>query len=180
MKRLKKTLKWTGIVLGGLAAILLIANAVFVWTTDARLNGQLDEIRKAGDPLTLADLARKPIPPETNAATYLRRAEPEVLAIETEIGQWIEKVKDKNLDLLSYYGNFFGETRPVPEKMRKAMTAIYAAHPKAIPLLQQAADCPDYDPQLDFSLSPENSSPNCFRSFNGFAAIQESSAIVHG
>ncbi len=39
MKRLKKTLKWTGIVLGALVAILLIANAVFVWTTDARLNG---------------------------------------------------------------------------------------------------------------------------------------------
>ena len=64
-------------------------------------------------------------------------------------------MKDKDLDLYVYFHDFFSETRPVPEKMRKAMTAIYAAHPKAIPLLQQAADCPDYDPQLDFSLSPE-------------------------
>ena len=78
MKRLKKTLKWTGIVLGGLVAIGLVANAVFVWTTDTRLERQLAEIRAAGDPLTLADLARPPIPPEKNAATYLRRAEADV------------------------------------------------------------------------------------------------------
>ena len=84
MKRLKKILKWTGIVLGALVAIVLIANAVFVWTTDARLERQLAEIREAGDPLTLADLARKPIPPEKNAATYLRQAEADVKAIETK------------------------------------------------------------------------------------------------
>ena len=35
------------------------------------------------------------------------------------------------------------------------MKAIYAAHPKAIELLQQAADCPDYDAQLDYTLPPE-------------------------
>ena len=85
MKRLKKILKWTGIVLGGLVAIGLVANAMFVWTTDTRLERQLAEIRAAGDPLTLADLAPKPIPPEKNAATYLRRAEADVEAIENEI-----------------------------------------------------------------------------------------------
>ena len=31
MKRFKKALQWTGIVLGGLVAIGLVANAVFVW-----------------------------------------------------------------------------------------------------------------------------------------------------
>ena len=150
MKRLKKILKWTGIALGGLAAILLIANAVFVWTTDARLERQLAEISAAGDPLTLADLARKPIPPEKNAATYLRRAEAEVTAIENEIEQWIEAVK--NARFLAWY---FSEKHPMPEKMHKAMKAIYAAHPKVIGLLQKAADCPDYDAQLDYSLPPE-------------------------
>ena len=74
MKRLKRILKWSGIVLGGLAAIGLVANAVFVWTTDTRLERQLAAIRAAGDPVRLADLARPPIPPEKNAATFLRRA----------------------------------------------------------------------------------------------------------
>ena len=155
MKRFKKTLKWTGIILGASAAIGLILNAAFVWTTDAWLERQLAEIRAAGDPLTLADLARKPLPPETNAATYLRRAEPEVSAIETEMGHWIDEERDKDLDLYVYFHEFFNTKRPIPEKMRKAMTAIYAAHPKAIELLRQAGDCPDYDSCLDFSLPTE-------------------------
>ena len=68
---------WAGWWLG------LVANAVFVWTTDTRLERQLAEIRAAGDPLTLADLAPKPIPPEKNAATYLRRAEADVARLRT-------------------------------------------------------------------------------------------------
>ncbi len=75
MKRLKKILQWTAIVLGGLVAIGLVANACFVWITDTRLERQLAEIRAAGDPISLTDLARKPIPPEKNAATFLRQAE---------------------------------------------------------------------------------------------------------
>lgn len=148
MQRLKKILKWTGVVLVGLAAILLIANAIFVWTTDARLNRQLAEIKAAGDPITLADLARKPIPPETNAATYLRQAQADVRAIQDEMEKWnaAEKVAD--------FWDCFGD-KPMPEKMHKAMKAIYAAHPKVIGLLRQAADCPDYDPQLDYTLPPD-------------------------
>ena len=72
-------------MLGGLVVILLLVNAWFVWTTDARLEAQLAAIRQAGDPLTLADLARKPIPPEQNAATYLRRAEADRAAMEKEL-----------------------------------------------------------------------------------------------
>jgi hypothetical protein len=148
MKRLKKILKWTAVSLGGLLAILLIANAIFVWTTDSRLERQLAAIRAAGDPLTLAELAPKPIPPETNAATYLRQAEPDVVAIQYEMEQWkaTEKVPD--------FWDYFNDKRPMPEKMHKAMNAIYAAHPKAIGLLQQAVNCLDYDPGL-YRSSPD-------------------------
>src|SRR5271157_4963503 len=85
MKHFKKILKWTGIVLGGLVAIGLVGNAVFVWTTDTRLERQLAAIRAAGDPVTLADLARPPIPAEKNAATYLRRAKAGVDAIHKKV-----------------------------------------------------------------------------------------------
>ena len=88
MKKLKEILKWTGIVLGGFVAIGLVANAVFVWTTDARLDRQLAAIRAAGDPLTLADLARPPIPPEKNAATYLRRGRGPALTRIENREQW--------------------------------------------------------------------------------------------
>jgi hypothetical protein len=76
-----KVLKRTAIALAALLIILLGVAVWFIWTADARLNRQLAAIRAAGDPVTLADLARKPIPPETNADTYLRRAEPGADAI---------------------------------------------------------------------------------------------------
>ena len=37
MKRLKKILKWSGIVLGGLVAILLLVNALFIWTRNVEV-----------------------------------------------------------------------------------------------------------------------------------------------
>ena len=50
MSRRKKILKWTAVVLLGLVAIGLVANACFVWITDTRLERQLAAIRAAGDP----------------------------------------------------------------------------------------------------------------------------------
>jgi hypothetical protein len=141
MKRLKKILKWSGIVLGGLVVILLLVNAWFVWTTDARLEAQLAAIRQAGDPVTLADLARKPIPPDQNAATYLRRAEADITAMEKEFGPYWEW-SNKNEDAL------------MPLAIQKSVKAVFDAHPKVMPLLDQAAACPDYDAQLDYSLPP--------------------------
>jgi hypothetical protein len=145
MKRLKQILKWTGVVLGGLVAIGLVANAVFVWTTDARLERQLAEIRAAGDPVTLADLAPKPIPPEKNAATYLRKAEADVEAIDYELRS------PEILSLIKGGDNL----SPMPPKVQKAVRAALDAHPKVIPLLQQAAACPDYAVQLELSPLPE-------------------------
>jgi hypothetical protein len=138
MKRLKKILKWTAIILGGLVALALIANALFVWITDSRLERQLAEIRAAGDPVTLADLARPPIPPEKNAATYLRRAEADLEAIEKE-----------TIDVrpASECAGFL--LRPEDQKTVKA---AFAAYPNAIPLLEQAAACPDYSAELDYTL----------------------------
>jgi hypothetical protein len=154
MKRLKKTLQWIAIVLGGLVAIGLVANAIFVWITDTRLERQLLVIRATGDPITLAELAPKPIPPEKNANTYLREAKADANAIEDAICRLQEAKKE---ELPNFWAYLCGEQWSTPETMRKmtkAVNAIYVAHPKAIPLLQQAVDCPDYDAQLDYSLSP--------------------------
>jgi HAMP domain-containing protein len=142
MKRLKRTLKWTGIILGGLVAIGLIANAILFWFTDSRLERQLAEIRAAGDPVTLADLARPPIPPEKNAATYLRRAEAGMAAIEKET---------MHVHSVSECPGFL-----LPLEDQKIVKAAFIAYPNVIPLLEQAAACPDYDAQLDYTLPPQD------------------------
>jgi hypothetical protein len=149
MKRFKRILKWTAVILGALLAVLLIVNAVVTWKTDARLEQQLAAIRDAGDPISLADLARKPIPPDKNAATYISQAQSEMVAIQNEMAQWndAEKVPD--------FWEYFGEKQPMPKKMHSAMKAIYAAHPALIRLLQKAVECPDYDIQCDYSVPPE-------------------------
>ncbi len=141
MKRLKKILKWTGIVMGGLAAIGLVANAWFTWTTDRRLEAQLAAIRAAGEPLKLSDLARKPIPPEQNAATYLRQAKADIEAIDAAVwvGDWWKG----------------GKWYPLPPAGQKLVKAAFDAHPRVMPLLEQAAACSDYDDydaQVDYML----------------------------
>lgn len=146
MKRPKKILKWTAVVLGLLVAIGLVANAVFVWITDARLERQLAEIRAAGDPLTLADLARPPIPAEQNAATYLRQARADAEAIDSIL---------YNKDYREGWGKQWDAERRLPPEGAKAIQAALAAYSNVVPLLGQAAACPDYDADLDYSLASD-------------------------
>jgi hypothetical protein len=141
MKRIKKILKWSGIILGGLLGIGLIANALFVWSTDTRLERQLAEIRAAGDPIALADLTPAPVPPEENAATYLRRAEADVEAIDKETA---------NVRSAADYPGFL-----LPLEDQKVVKAAFLAHAGVFPLLKQAADCPGNDPGLDYTLSAQ-------------------------
>ena len=98
----------------------------------------------AGDPLSIAELARPPIPPEQNAATYLRRVATDAAAIDKELWE-IPEWKDYICGRLTY---------PVPPGVHKALAAVFRAYPRVIPLLQQAAACSDYDARLDYTLPP--------------------------
>ncbi|MGA2797161.1 MAG: hypothetical protein ABSE63_06275 [Thermoguttaceae bacterium] len=137
MKRAKKILLWTGISLGTLIAILLICAACYSWILGSRLEKELAAVKAAGDPICLADLARKPILPEQNGATYLLRAKDDMNAVVNEV-----------YDLKS-----FQEWQYYPEDMKKIKAAL-DAYPKVFPLLQQAASCPDFDSKLDYNLPP--------------------------
>jgi hypothetical protein len=147
MSRWKKVLKWTAVVLLGLVAIALVANACFVWITDIRLERQLAALRAAGDPISLADLARKPIPPEKNAATYLRQAQPELETVYEAI----------------YRANFhqgwgkqwnYGERHILTAEGVGAITRAVTTHPQALRLLEKAAACPDFEAGIDYSVRP--------------------------
>jgi hypothetical protein len=138
---MKKALLWTGIVIFALMTVVLIANGVFVWRTDARLEAQLSAIRDAGDPVTLADLAPPPVAPTRNAATYLREAEADLAAIEKET---------KDIPFASQCAGFV-----LSAKDQKVVKASLAAHSNVMRLLEQAAACPEYDTQLDYTLTPD-------------------------
>lgn len=128
-----------GIVIAAIAAILLAVNAFFVWKTGARLESQLAALKAAGEPIALKDLAHAPIPPEKNAATFLRRAHGDLEAIQKELSA------------------MFPETgipvEPLSPSQQEKLQKLFEAYPKVMPLLEQAAACPDYDPQLDYTVS---------------------------
>jgi hypothetical protein len=143
-------------------AIGLVANACFVWITDIRLERQLAAIRAAGDPVSLTDLARKPIPPEKNAATYLRQAEAEVRAINDEVysndsfASWVKRWEPGHL---------------MPPEGLKLVKKSLESHPKVIPLLERAAACPDYDAQLDYTHTTEDFLKDLLPRAQGFRAF---------
>ena len=140
MQRLKKICKWIAIVAAGLIAILLVLNAVFVWSTGTRLERRLLELREAGDPVQLSDLAREPIPPEQNADVYLRRAADDLDAIHKE--------------LLAMYPKTAGPDGALSTGEQEKLDRLFYAYPRLMPLLEQAASCPDFDPQIDATLAP--------------------------
>jgi HAMP domain-containing protein len=147
MKKLRKILKVTLIAVGALVALALIVNAVLVWITGSRLEAKLRALREAGDPVALQDLARPPIPADQNAATYLRRAQDDIKAINKELAPVYERMSKAN-------------DKPSAED-NKAIRAALAAYPRLFPLLEQAAACPD-----------SNSDPDCTSGTQAFLSGQ--------
>jgi hypothetical protein len=143
MTRIKSVFKWLAMVGGGLLSAALLYFAFLNWRAGVCLDGQLQPLRQGGEPMSIAELAPAPVPPERNAATYLRRAEKSVMAINKELAPLSEKHDD-------YY-----EKGRLNESGSELVEAALAAYPDAMPLIEQAADAPDYVPDHDYTLPPQ-------------------------
>ena len=136
MNRLGRILKWTAIVAAVAIAIVLAINALLISTTGGRLERRLLELRHEGFPVQLADLAHEPIPDEKNADAYLRRAGNDLEALQK--------------DLLGLYPKKGYTTGKLTADEQSRLKALFAKYPKLMPLVEQAANCPDSALQLDF------------------------------
>ena len=105
-------------------------------------------LRAAGEPTTLADLCRQPIPPESNAMTYLDQAAPAVKAIVSAVYAVEEQATEEERKAV-------GDNGPSPAILT-AMRDALAAHPDVVPLLERAAACPGFDRQWDFNLTSQS------------------------
>jgi hypothetical protein len=173
MKRPKRILKLAGIALGLLLAVALIGNAILIWTFGSPLEERLAAIRNAGDPVTLADLARPAPPPEQNAVVVLRRARSDVEALYKELAQIDSRAEQQG--------------REGGEAEQKATRTALDAYPRVLPLLEQAAACPDFEPELDYAAGPvavQNSMLNGevqrFRQYTRILHAQASSLRAQG
>jgi hypothetical protein len=138
MKRASVIGKWVAIVAVVLIASLLVLNAFFVWSTGTQLERRLRELRESGSPVQLVDFVREPIAPASNAETFLRRAADDVDAIHKELAAMYPKTAQP-------------PEAPSPGELEK-LDKLFSAYPRVWPLLEQAAACTDYDPQLDGTL----------------------------
>jgi hypothetical protein len=76
-----------------------------------------------------------------SAATFLRRAEKELAAVNKDRAAFYESD--------AYKREQFG-----PAELR-TFADVLDAHPEAVTLFERAAACPDYDPQLDGSVGSQ-------------------------
>ena len=135
-----KVLKWTAIVAAGLTAILLIAAAVWAYVTSSRVEARLEELRAAGDPICISDLAPEPVPADQNAAVPMRRIRDNAKALLTEVGDYLQS------------DNYHAGT-PTDDEIAMIETA-FEAYPDLIPAIQQALALKGYQRDIDYSLPP--------------------------
>ena len=140
MKRLKKILLWTALSVGIALVAFLFFFAYFTWSASRELERRLTELRAEGEPLSIADLAHEPIPPETNAAVFLQRADDDVEAARKE--------------LTALYPQSFVPPLELTEAEIENLDDLFAAYPNLMPLLERAAACPDYNSEPDAPQSP--------------------------
>jgi hypothetical protein len=137
-RRVLKFLKWAAITFGLLLVAFFLWSAWYTGVTGRRLEARLEALRRAGEPVSLADLAPRPIPPETNADAMLQHVAAEVEAVQKGLMAIFPKTgrPDGALD---------------PESQAR-VEALFRDHPRAIPGLLEAAERPDYAPDRDVSL----------------------------
>jgi hypothetical protein len=142
----KRTLKRVAIGLVLLVAVFLIVNAALAWQAKERLENKRAEIRAAGLPASIADLAPQPIPDEKNAAAILDRIRPQLDAFH----------KDYNAFCNSAAGTAFFERQdggqPPTPVQAAALSAVLVPHAELLPAFRRAATCDVYASKLDFTL----------------------------
>ncbi len=138
MKRFRKVVLWSAIVVGCVVLLGLAASSFFFWRLGGILEARLHELRAAGEPVRITDLRRDRIPPDSNAETHLRRVDADLTSIEKELNALYPRAG-------------YPRSVPTPDESEK-LARIFDAHPGLIPTLQTASQALDDDPDLDTTL----------------------------
>jgi len=140
---------WKRLVLGLaiLIALALIANGVMVWRTESRLQAKIAEIRAAGDPATIADLAPDPVPVDKNAAAILEQLAPRLDEFAKDHVHFLDRT-----DLGKDYESRQRRGEPPTQEQIEAIQTIVDKYPDLDAGLDAAAACDQYASLADFSV----------------------------
>ena len=143
MKRFLKPLKYLALATVAMVAIVLVVNGVLNARASGRLESRVAALHKAGQPVSLVDLARPELRPKDNAATHLRQAQPDISSIQKDVSAALDAAPKADQDRFDE-----GQLSPA---LKSALHAAFAAHPQAVSQIEWAAACSGYAPPLDTS-----------------------------
>ncbi len=146
MRTLLRVLKFAALGIVALISAGLVWLAVANAPANAQIEEQVAQVRAAGNPVTIADLAANPPALEANAATYLQRASEGTEAINREIHAVWQQEEARQEEQGQQVPESFDYGATMIEAYRKAL----AAHPDVVPLLFQASECPEYFLDLNY------------------------------
>lgn len=134
-----KILKWTGLSLAALIAVLLVLNAIWNWRASLRLEAKLEAIRSAGEPVTISELKQQlEVPAEQNAAVHLAAVEKELEAADELLADFF-KSNEQRLEHLQ-----------TNKADREKMAEVLSRFPRVREAIYQAASCPRYVPLVQW------------------------------
>jgi hypothetical protein len=107
---------------------------------EARVEYKVAQLRANGQPIDLEDLKREAIPPENDAATYLRQARSDL----DSIHQALESLDEDDKEPL-YSRNY------LTPKAKEAIYKAIADHASVFPVLERASGCADLNPDLSLN-----------------------------
>ncbi len=157
----KRAIKRIAIGLGLLIGAALVVNGILAWRAQHRMDVIVAELRAAGEPASLGELAPNPIPPGNNPAAYLEQMRQELKAYDKQLGVF------EGTPLGEGWNKARTDTYELPDaEQAKAMRAILDAYPAILPRLAQASACSDYASLADFSLPPSKLSEQMLNQIN--------------
>jgi hypothetical protein len=139
---------WKRIAIGIalVVGLLLIGNATVAWQANRKLESKRAELRAAGLPASIAELAPRPIPDEANAATHLARIKPRLDQFSKEYSQFYKT------DLGKAWSEREDTRHPPTPEQAAAIRALLDAYPDILAAFEKAAACDAYASRLDFTL----------------------------
>jgi hypothetical protein len=143
----KRLLKRIAIGFGIALGLLLIVNGVLAWMAQHRLDQKIAELRAAGEPVALADLAQSPISDEKNAAVYIQIALEQTEKWQQDYYKFEDSPRGKLFDDKEDRGEL-----PNADEI-SAIRATVDAYPTVLAAIEKAAACEDYVSLLDFKLN---------------------------
>jgi hypothetical protein len=149
MQFLRSQRFWKRLAIGAVLVIgvLLIANGIFAWRADRRLQRQVDLIRAEGAPASISELAPQPIPEAKNAAAIVLKLRPRIAAFADEQGKFYNTPIGKAYDEAGERGE-----SPTAEQIA-AIRAILDKYPDVSAGIAAAAGCNQYASQMNYSLN---------------------------